>query len=211
MLGHPKEKSSSHEIDKSIDRLSYNDELSQKLVVVDTKTWIATLTLVCLLGILLLWSFFGTLSLSVPGKGIVAEQDKKVMIYGFVPLENAQRIHEGLKVLIEVSTVNAQEFGRLEGVIKKFTNIPLNDQNIYQIISNNSLQKFLLGDMKAPVLLEIEPDKDPKTPSGYKWTTGSGPPYKIDVGTTGNIKVVIDSIQPFYYVFPSPDLKKGSK
>jgi hypothetical protein len=207
MTDQPKRNSSPQELDKSLERLSFNEELGQKLVVVDTQTWIATLTLVFLIGALLLWSIFGNLSLSVSGKGIIAEKDKQLIVYGFVPLENAQRIHDGLKVFVELSTVNAQEFGRLEGHIQKFTNIPLNDQSIYQIISNNSLQLFLLGGMKAPVLLEIVPEKDPKTPSGYKWTTGNGPPFKIDVGTTGNIKVVLDSIKPLYYVFPSPSLK----
>lgn len=204
-------KNSSPELDKSIERLSFNEELGQKLVIVDTKTWIAILTLVVLLGALLVWSLFGSLSLSVSGKGIVSEKDKQPIIYGFVPLANAQRIHDGLKVFIELATVNPQEFGRLEGRIQKFTNIPLNDQNIYQIIPNNSLQKFLLGDMRAPVLLEIIPEKDPNTPSGYKWTTAKGPPFKIDAGTTGNIKVVIDSVKPFYYVFPSPTLKTEGK
>lgn len=202
---------SAQELDKSIERLSFNEELSQKLVVVDTKTWIAILTLVLLMGALILWSIFGSLSLSVAGKGIVGEKNKQPIVYGFVPLDNAQRIHDGLKVYVELTTVNPQEFGRLEGHIEKFTNIPLNDQNIYQIIPNNSLQKFLLGDMKAPVLLEIVPEKDPKTPSGYKWTSGNGPPFKIDAGTTGNIKVVIDSVKPLYYVFPSPTLKTEGK
>lgn len=211
MHDQPKKNTSPQELDKSLERLSFNEELGQKLVVVDTKTWIATLTLVFLLSTLLLWSIFGTLNLSVPGKAIVGEKDKQIIVYGFVPLQNAQRIHDGLKVFVELSTVNPQEFGRLEGYIQKFSNIPLNDQSIYQIISNNSLQLFLLGGMKAPVLLEIVPEKDPKTPSGYKWTSGNGPPFKIDVGTTGNITVIIDSIKPFYYVFPSPNLKTEGK
>jgi len=200
-------KTSPQELDKSIERLSFNEELGQQLVVVDAKTWIAILTLVLLIGALLFWSLFGSLSLSVSGKGIVGEKDKQMIVYGFIPLANAQRIRDGLKVFVEFTTVNPQEFGRLEGRIQKFTNIPLNDQNIYQIISNNSLQKFLLGDMQVPVLIEIVPETDPKTPSGYKWTSGVGPPFKIDAGTTGNVRVVIDSVKPLYYVFPSPTLK----
>ncbi len=58
----------------SLDRLSNPDQLDTMLVVVNNKAWIALACLVVLMILVVLWSFFGSLSVQVEGRGILSHK-----------------------------------------------------------------------------------------------------------------------------------------
>lgn len=200
---------STEALNRSLKRLMSSSTANSRLAVVDTPIWISTVGLVILLIAFLLAAFFTNLTVFVEGRGIVEVKDNKTVIYAFVPFEKAQNIHTGLKVLIEFPNVNTQQYGQLKGTISNFSFFTLTEKQKTEFIPNQILRETVLEGIKTPVLFEVTPDEDPSTPSGFKWTSPGGPPYKIDAGTIGRVRVAIYNIQPFYYIFfPSPPSEK---
>ena len=199
---------STEALNRSLKRLMSSSTADSRLSVVDTYIWISTVGLVLLLIAFLIAAFFTNLTVYVEGRGIVEVKDNKTVIYTFVPFEKAQNIHTGLKVLVEFPNVNTQQFGQLRGTITNFSWFTLTEKQKTEFIPNQILRDTVLQGIRTPVMFEVTPEEDQATPSGFKWTSVGGPPYKIDAGTIGRVRVAIYNIQPFYYIFfPSPPVE----
>jgi HlyD family secretion protein len=69
------------------------------------------------------------------------------------------------------------------------------------VVANDALVRELLGkDAKLEMRAELIPDAE--TPSGYQWSSSSGPPFRIAGGTRVNVSVVVDRRPPITYVLP---------
>ena len=45
-------------------------------------------------------------------------------------------------------------------------------------------------------------DLDPKSPSGFKWTSSLGPPIRIGSGTFCTVQIIVERRKPISYVIP---------
>lgn len=124
------------------------------------------------------------------------------LIYGFVPIEEGKRIQLGTPVDVELSNVNTQEYGALIGRVIEVSPFAVSPETVTKTIHNAGLASYLTAGEKATVMIVIQPEMDPKTFSGYKWTSGNGPPIKITTGTTVTIKAIVERIRPLYYLIP---------
>lgn len=129
-------------------------------------------------------------------------EDEPHILYGFVPVEMGKRIPVGARVQIELSTVNVQEHGALIGIVKEVSQFAVSTSHIEKTIPNPGMVKYLTGGQPAVVQIIVEPERDPSTYSGYRWTSGSGPQIKLSTGTVCTLKAIIERIRPLYYVFP---------
>lgn len=130
------------------------------------------------------------------------------IVYGFVPVDLGKRIKIGLPVQMALSTVQEQEFGKMLGHVTDVSEFAVSPERLAKLIPNQALLSFLLGANKAVIQLEITPERDPSTPSGYKWTTAEGSPIPITSGTVCKIEAIIEEVKPFYFVFPFQGLRK---
>ena len=121
---------------------------------------------------------------------------------GYVPVSLGKKIKEGDSVQIELSSVNAQEYGTILGTVKEISQFAMSKENITKKIYNSGLVKLLTSDQDAVLQVVIEPILDPNTPTGYKWTSGTGYPHPISTGTVCHIRVTVEKIRPLYYVLP---------
>ena len=70
-----------------------------------------------------------------------------------------------------------------------------------QVLQNENLVRDL-SKGGTPILVMANLFPDPKTPSGFKWSSGLGPPIKIQSGTLCSADVVIDTRRPIDLVLP---------
>lgn len=124
------------------------------------------------------------------------------LIYGFVPIEEGKRIQIGTIADIELSNVNTQEYGALIGRVTEVSPFAVSPDTVTKTIHNAGLAAYLTGNEKATVMIIIEPEVDPNTYSGYKWTSGEGPPIKVSTGTVSTVKAIVERIRPLYYLIP---------
>ncbi len=54
----------------------------------------------------------------------------------------------------------------------------------------------------APFIVSIAPDIDPRTVSGFRWSSPQGPPTKIESGTVCKVRIVVREERPISLVIP---------
>jgi HlyD family secretion protein len=145
-----------------------------------------------------------------------------MLFYSYIPIEYGKRIHKNALARIDLSNISSGEFGSLLGKVAEVSAFPVSRDNVIATIQNEGIVDYFLTDPatnKPRTLLQviIEPELDPTTPSGYKWTTARGPDRQISTGTVGVVNIVVDRVKPIYYFFslwrftrPEEESKSGN-
>lgn len=139
------------------------------------------------------------------GRGV---EDEELLVFAFVAVEMGKRITVGNSALIEVTNVNAQEFGMIKGEVIEVSPYAISPEGITKAIHNQSLGHYLMGGLPAVVQVIVRPLPDSDTPSGYAWTSEVGPPFSLSTGTVCKVKAIVEEVTPIHYVFPMWRLKK---
>ncbi len=127
---------------------------------------------------------------------------EKNLIYSFFSLEKGDQIKPGMPAHIAFDSTRTELYGKMEGVVKEVLPLVVNQQSdVVKSIPSESLRKYL-ATQSLSVIVSIEPTLDPSTPSGYRWTTKEGPPYKIPFGSIADVKVTLAEKRPITYVIP---------
>ncbi len=84
------------------------------------------------------------------------------------------------------------------GVVGEY---PVTAEAVKAMTGNDQLvQKLLAQSTKIEVHAVLEPN--PNVPSGYAWSTSTGPPFQIQGGTEVTVAVIVDRKPPISYVLP---------
>lgn len=130
------------------------------------------------------------------------------IFYGYLPLEIGRKIRLNAEVEIELTTVKSQEYGAMIGNIVSVSPYAISPESLTRLINNPALIEFFLQKHEAVIEVMIEPQKDSNTFSGYRWTSGDGPPIHLTSGTLCIFKGLVEEIRPYLYFFPAWWIKK---
>ena len=89
--------------------------------------------------------------------------------------------------------------------VRWVSSYPSSEQGIMQLLQNEKLVGALSGS-GPPIKIIADLVKDPSTPSGYKWSSRSGPDFQVKSGTLATATITTDKRPPIALVIPA--LKK---
>jgi len=120
----------------------------------------------------------------------------------YVPAAQATLVEEGQPAQISPKEVKREEYGFLRGMIVDRSEFPMGvEAAIQQRNLDPGAARDLLGNGSfIEVQAELQPDTD--TPSGYKWSSSTGPPFAIAPGTLFDVDIVVSEKPPVQYVIP---------
>jgi len=119
----------------------------------------------------------------------------------FVPSESGKRIKTGMEVQVSPSTVKREEYGFIKGSVGSVGEYPVSSEAAMATVKNPELVRQFLGE-SSKIEVHIALLTADGTPSGYSWSSSSGPPFKIDGGTTVRVSIVVDRRPPISKVLP---------
>ncbi len=128
-----------------------------------------------------------------------ASQPLKAVL--FIPAADGKKVRVGMLAHIAPSTVRPEEYGYVLGEVRDVSEFPLTPDALVHILHNEALAQELTGKM-TPIRVDVELEQDPEAPSGFRWTSGTGPPTRIYSGTVCRGSVLIGSKRPISYVIP---------
>lgn len=127
-------------------------------------------------------------------------QDLQVLI--FLPAAQAKDVHSGMDAKISPSSVKPEEFGFIRGRVVYVSDFPDTPAELMRNFENEVLVKALTND--GPVTeLRIEMQRNPKTISGYEWSSPKGPAMTLSGGTLCTAEVITRWQKPITLVFPA--------
>jgi HlyD family secretion protein len=126
----------------------------------------------------------------------------------FVPATEGKRIRPGLKARISPTTVKREEYGFMEGRVVWTSAFPSTSRGMIRLLGNEALVTKLMKE-GPPLQVNVALDRDPRTPTGYRWSSSRGPNLKISSGTLMTGSVIVREDRPVSLVIPTAREKMG--
>jgi HlyD family secretion protein len=74
---------------------------------------------------------------------------------------------------------------------------------------NNAALVTKLMEEGPPIQVDVALERDPRTPTGYRWSSSHGPSLKISTGTLASGDIVVKEDRPISLVIPTLREKLG--
>jgi HlyD family secretion protein len=121
--------------------------------------------------------------------------ESTLQIVAFVPAATGQRIQPGHPAQITVAGIRREEYGFLRGTVRSVSQYAETPDAIAATMRDVQISE-------ASYRVLIEPTPDSATPTGYAWSTGTGPHTPIAGGTIVSVEVEVDQRAPISLVLP---------
>ncbi|MBU1055152.1 MAG: NHLP bacteriocin system secretion protein [Proteobacteria bacterium] len=145
---------------------------------------------------------------SVVGKGIplisielIGKNIKNLEAVLYFPPRQGKKIRLGMAAQISPSTVKQEKYGFIRGMVTYVSEFPSTHQGMMRDLQNEALVQNL-SQGGAPIEVRADLIPDPRTPSGYKWSSSNGPPIKVNTGTLCYSSVTISEQRPVSLIVP---------
>jgi HlyD family secretion protein len=115
--------------------------------------------------------------------------------------DRGKNIRPGMEVRVEPTNIKREEYGAIVGSVVTISDFPVTPQGMLADLHNDALVKRFSQD-GAPYAAKVTLERDPSTVSGYRWTSGKGPPIRLSSGTLTRAEVTTREQPPIDLVIP---------
>lgn len=151
--------------------------------------------------------------IEIPGKprALVTPGTKIVTIEGlseqldaviFMPAQTGKLIHVGMPAQVSPATAKKEEFGSIEGKVLAVAKFPSTTEGMLAVLGNVQLVEQFMK-MGPLLYTQIDLTEDPKTYSGFRWTSSKGPNLLIGNGTLATATVTVREQAPITLIIPA--------
>ncbi len=126
----------------------------------------------------------------------------------FVPATAGKRIQPGMAVRISPSTVKREEFGSILGRVTWAAEYPSTARGMTRLLGNEALVERLMKE-GPPIQVNVALERNPAAPSGFRWSSSTGPSVKISSGTLATGDVIVRQEAPVNLLIPKVREKLG--
>jgi HlyD family secretion protein len=134
---------------------------------------------------------------------LAGEEEQPLEAIIFVPSTEGKRIEPGMVVHISPSVVRREEHGVVLGIVQFVAEFPSSKKGMMQILENEQLVQSYLEQTKGmPIAIRVQLQRKKENPSGYAWSSGTGPEIRLTTGTPCTASVTTDRQRPITLVMP---------
>jgi HlyD family secretion protein len=119
----------------------------------------------------------------------------------YLPPDRGKDIRPGMEVHVEPTQIAREEFGAIIGKVAAISEFPVTPQGMAADLHNDTLVKQF-SEHGAPYAAKIQLEPDASTVSGYRWSSGKGPPVRLSSGTLTHAEVTTREQAPIGLVIP---------
>lgn len=129
--------------------------------------------------------------------------NSKLVGITYFPIGDGKKVRSGMTLQITPQTVKRERFGGIVGTVTNVSAFPITKESAASIVGNPEVVEGLAAD-KRDGLIQVYGDLqlDSINPSGYKWSSSTGPQMKITSGTTTTARVKVEERAPITFVLP---------
>lgn len=138
-----------------------------------------------------------------PGTAILNLEvmSEELMAVLFVPATAGKRIEPGMTARLSPSTVKREEYGAMLGKVVWVAEFPSTERGMTRLLGNEALVARMLEE-GPPIQVNVALQRDPATPTGYRWSSSRGPNVKISSGTLASGTIVVRQERPISLLIP---------
>jgi multidrug efflux pump subunit AcrA (membrane-fusion protein) len=120
----------------------------------------------------------------------------------YVPMDSGKKVKSGMVASLTPSGANANEDGSLMGIVREVSPYPASSAGIVKNIGNADVAQWIAQKLGG-VVVEVKVDlvRDPKSESGYLWSSVVGNHPKVSAGSACSGTIVVKRTPPIERVF----------
>ncbi|MCB1741861.1 MAG: NHLP bacteriocin system secretion protein [Gammaproteobacteria bacterium] len=127
--------------------------------------------------------------------------DQPLVALAYFQDKIGKQIDKGEFIRVSPSTVSQKLYGSIKAKVVKVSEFPVTQEAVVNYVGNSEVaSKLTTGGFEIEVIAELY--TDPTTPSGFEWTSATGPDTTITAGTTSDVWVTFEQRSPISYVLP---------
>jgi len=142
----------------------------------------------------------GVLAVGTPVAAIESE-GKSLEAVIYVLGGQGKNVRRGMEVRLEPATIKREEFGALIGKIATVSEFPATPEGMGAVLHNAALVTRFSRE-GAPYEVVVQLERDEGAASGYRWSSGSGPPLRLSTGTLAHAEITTREQPPIDLVVP---------
>lgn len=147
-------------------------------------------------------------SIVSPGSYILSiereENNQKLEAIIYVSPDQGKKIKRGMEAKVSPSTVEVEKFGFIKGRVLQVSEYPATSQGMLNTLGTKELVSTFAQGL-PPIAVRVRLSRDKETPSGFEWTSGTGPKLEVKSGTLCNSQIIVHNKRPISLVFPTFD------
>ncbi|MBI4818701.1 MAG: NHLP bacteriocin system secretion protein [Deltaproteobacteria bacterium] len=128
------------------------------------------------------------------------EKDE-IMAIAYFRTKEGKLLKKGSLVRVTPATVDKKKHGGLIGEVQSVSDYPVTVEAVTSAVGNRTVaQTLTAGGYVIEVVVKLE--KNPATPSGYRWTSEKGPDVQLGAGTGAEVWATVERRTPASYLIP---------
>lgn len=128
-----------------------------------------------------------------------ADQELDAVLY--IPPTHGKRVAVGMAAEINPTTSERVIYGHIRGEVSSVSLLPSSRESLQRYLQNDQLVTEVLQN-GAPIEVRVTLKRDEGTPTGYSWSSSSGPDTLITKGTSLTGQIVIERRRIIDLVLP---------
>ncbi len=126
-------------------------------------------------------------------------EDMKALVY--MTSGQGKLVRPGMTLHVSPGTAEVYDYGYLIARVATVSEAPATREGMLSLLGNQRLVEGFTA-KGAPIAVEAELELDPKTQSGFRWSSSKGPPFEIRSGTLCSARVITQEQPPITLVIP---------
>ncbi len=144
-----------------------------------------------------------------PGKALAIiapldSEEQPITAFVYVNSADGKRIRNGMQVQINPAAFRPEEYGYMLGEVKSVSELPATLEGIRRVLKNEQLARDLVKN-GVPFEVRVELLADNDSPSGFQWSSSSGPNAEINAGMLLNAQVIVKRMRLINFLIPQFD------
>ncbi len=101
----------------------------------------------------------------------------------FVGAGEGKALRVGMRADISPSTASSSQYGSIKGVVTDISPLPITQQGLVALLGQRPGLITAVDNLGEPLEVTVTLQRNPNTPSGFAWTSGTGPSFGVTPGT----------------------------
>jgi len=182
----------------ALDRLASPEELDNVMTVAPPRSWIALAAIGLLFAGALAWGIGGRLRIEVTAAGVCTGSPLEAVVY--LHARDARQVRTGAPALVLPEVYGAAEYGYIEGTVLAMDAALASRDSMRAALGDERLVERLAA--SGPVVaLRVHLSPDPKSASGVRWSSSTGP-ESVPSGIPCTATVTVAERRPVTLVIP---------
>jgi len=131
----------------------------------------------------------------------IEQSGRGLEVYAYFAIAMGKRLTEGMRAEVAPAPVEKGLYGSIVGRLTSVGELPETQASLMSLFGNSQVVNQLSA-AGPPLRAVVDLERDPKTYSGFKWSSSRGPRMHLSSGTLVTVSVTIEEKRPIDFVIP---------